>query len=75
MGGHKTDSLNSVYLRNLPEQLSKRHRLFQIFPVGIDVLSQKHDFHNAVLCQTPDLRENLLRTAASLPAAHIGTIQ
>ena len=45
--------------------------MFQILSVGVDVLSEKHHFHNTVSHKLFDLFDNVLRLSAPLASAHI----
>ena len=71
VGCHETDALQSLNLINLAEKLGKCHRLLQVLSVGVDVLSQQHDLHNAVCYQSLDLIDDILRLSAALPSAHV----
>ena len=51
---------------------AKRDRMFQILSIGVDILSQKHDFHYAVFYQSFNLPDNIFRLSAALPSPHIG---
>ena len=76
MGSHETDPLQSFDLLDSSKELRKGHRLFQILSVGVDVLSQKHDFHDTVCHQPFDLPDNVLRLPAALPRPRTyGTMQ
>ncbi len=72
MGSHKTDALDAVNLCRLPQKLRKGDGHFQIFSVGVYILSKKHDLHHAVRRQFLNLPQDILRLAASLPPPHIG---
>ena len=74
MGCHKTHTVQPVDLRDLPQELGKAAGLVlrQPLPVGIDILSQQHDFPHAVPDQIADLTENFLRLPAVLPSSDIG---
>ena len=71
MGCHKTNAPDALDFFHLAQKRRKTHRLRQIFSVGIDVLPQQHDLHNAILCQPLDLADNVARLSAALPPAHI----
>ena len=71
MRSHKADALKSLDLIDTAKKLSKRHRIFQVLSVGVDVLTEKHDLDNAICNETADLCENLLRLTASLTSTHI----
>ena len=71
VGRHKTDPLKPVDLLDLLQELRKGYRMFQRLSVGVDVLSQKHDFHDPVRHQTFDLTDDGLRITAPLPSPDI----
>ena len=71
MGCHKTDTFQSLNLLHLLQQLGKSHRLVQILSVGIDILSQEHDFYHAVCDQFFNLTDNIDRLTTALPAPDI----
>ena len=71
VGGHETDPLQSLDSFYFLQKLCKGNGLFQIFTVGIYILSQQHDLHNAVRHQSLDLTDDILRITAALPATDI----
>ena len=71
VGGHETDPLKTFDLFHSSQEFRKCDRIFQILSVGVDVLSQKHDFHDTVSHQSLDLLNNIFRLPASLASAHI----
>ena len=72
MGRHKTDPLEPVDLLDLLQELREGYGVFQRLSVGVDVLSQEHDFHDPVRHETLDLTDDGLRITAPLPPADIG---
>ena len=72
MGRHETDPLQALDPAGPPEKVRKAHRDLQCLPVRIHVLAEEHDLLYAVLYQSPDLREDVLRFPAPLPSSDIG---
>ena len=71
MRSHEADPLKSLDLFHSSQEFRKCDWLFQVLSVGVDVLSQKHDFHDTVSYKTLDLLDNIFRLSASLASAHI----
>ena len=71
MTGHKTDPSDSRHRLHLPQQLGEGDLPGKASAVRIDILPQQHDLRHAVLRQLPDLRDDLLRAAAALPASDV----
>ena len=69
---HKADPLQTFDLYHLFKKLGKTDRMLQSFTVGIDILSQQHDFHYAIFRQSADLFQDFLRLTALLATADIG---
>ena len=55
LGCHKADPLQPFNLFHTAQKFCKTDRMFQIFSIGVDILSKKHDFHYAVFYQSFNL--------------------
>ena len=71
VGGHETDSLQSLNFFYFLQKLCKGNGLFQVLAIGIHILSQQHDLYNAICHQSLDLPDDILRITASLPTTDI----
>ena len=72
MRRHEAHAADPVHLADFTEKLRETDRIFQAFAVGIDVLSQEHDFADAVTGQRFRLPDDLARLPAPLPSPDIG---
>ena len=71
MRSHETDTLQSLDLLDLLQKLCKSNRLIQVLSIRIDILSQKHNFHNTICHKVLDLTDDFTRFSASLPSSYI----
>ena len=69
MGSHKANPLQSLDFIEHVQQIGKIHTV--LTAIGIDVLTQQHDFLHAVSCKLPNFTENFRRLSAPLPAPGI----
>ena len=72
MRRHETDPSQSLNGFQHPEKLCEGYRFLQCLSIGIHILSQKHNFRDAVSYKAFHFFYDCLRTAASLTAPHIG---
>ena len=71
MGCHEPDALDFIDFFYFLQKLCEGNFIFQVFTVGVDVLTKQHNFHNAVVCELFDLLQNFLRASALFSSADI----
>ena len=71
VGRHKPNHEFAWDIVDFLQELCKCQRLFQVFPVGLHILSQQHDLFVAVCHQLAYFPEDLFRVTAAFSATDI----
>ena len=72
MGRHEAYQEISLYPVKLPEKLRETHFAVKIIAVGIDILTEEHNFLVAVLHEFTHFIDDVLRFSAPLSASYVG---
>ena len=72
VAGHEADQVVPGDLVDLREEVGEIHGGLQVLAVGVDVLAQEGDVLVPLVHQLPDLRQDVPRLPAPLPAPDIG---